>query len=327
MRQGSRLRAIVVGAAGTRGQFLLRLVHQVVEVVASVDPLSPVSLSGEPPSAPRHFRSVEEALATQDFDLAVLSVPHDQYHSLIPVLLRAGKAVVREKPFAVDLQEAEATADLVRQTHCPVFTITQRRHNPAFRQALAHLPDIGKPYAFEYRYYLAASGPTQGWRSERHRAGKGVGLDMGYHVVDLLADFFGLPTKAQSQRSFGFEGSRAEDLEDFLAAQLNYDSGNLVGTMTLARYHAEKQEVLEILGRLGVLSVTPSALRVLDFRGGVTHTFQQTSDDSAHTRAQLEYFIEHLRDHHFYEQELERGLSNMRVLDMIYRASSSTANV
>jgi predicted dehydrogenase len=86
--------------------------------------------------------------------------------------------------------------------HHPRFAPGQTRFvaEPAFdperHTAFRQMADqIGTPFFVDAQYILAVDDPAAGWRGRSDLAGGGCLVDMGYHVIDLLLWYFGLPDR------------------------------------------------------------------------------------------------------------------------------------
>src|SRR4051812_36803164 len=62
------------------------------------------------------FATVEDMLSERQPDAAIVAVPHDQYVPTLRSLARAGVHVLKEKPLAVNLNEATQIDEIVRET-------------------------------------------------------------------------------------------------------------------------------------------------------------------------------------------------------------------
>ena len=76
---------------------------------------------------------LECLLERRDIELVVVSVKVPEHRHLVQACLRAGKAVLCEWPLARNLAEAEALAEVARETGRPCFVDLQARGSPAVR--------------------------------------------------------------------------------------------------------------------------------------------------------------------------------------------------
>jgi predicted dehydrogenase len=182
----TNLRVVVVGQGligRQRAEALLSVREKYpVDLVATVDPDAPSS--GHVP----HFASLHE-LDDIAFDAAVISVPHDLSAEIALGLLGRGKAVLVEKPLGLTLAQAERIRDAAAGLDRPSFVGYNYRFLPTIVRAFQalHAGEIGRLRSVDLM--LAHGGhprSSEGWKLRPERAGGGVIIDPGTHLIDLL---------------------------------------------------------------------------------------------------------------------------------------------
>jgi len=137
------------------------------------------------------------ALQAAAFELAVVASPPTLHASQSIQLLRAGRAVLCEKPMATTLVDAKAMVEVAAALRIPLAVGMVRRFFPAaefIRDAIA-LGVLGELSSFN----LAEGSADFGWPVtspgyfQRQQAGGGVLMDIGVHVFDLLTWWLGEP--------------------------------------------------------------------------------------------------------------------------------------
>ncbi len=101
-------------------------------------------------------------------------------------------------------------------------------------------------------------------------AAGGVILDMGYHSLDVLSMYFGMPHSYDVKVGYKFEQMKKQQLEDSAQLVFSYKStgtgkGELpffTGTLSLNRHSLQKTEYLRIDGSLGTLYISPESCRL-----------------------------------------------------------------
>ena len=78
------------------------------------------------------YQSIEEAIAEDTPDIAVLTLPHGEYRHAIELLSAKHVHIIKEKPFAVSLNEAALYQRLMEQHNISIHVTLQRRFNPIF---------------------------------------------------------------------------------------------------------------------------------------------------------------------------------------------------
>ena len=183
-----------------------------------------------------------------------------------------------------------------------------------------------KPYAFHYRYFLNKTEITSGWRSEKEKAIGGVGLDMGYHVVDVINAYFGMPDKINAQFAFCFDKMAKESLEDYLSFQVSYEEKNIVGQVSLARHNFYKEECLEVLGSSGSLKLTPTSLEVFDFKGNRVQEEKILSTGNNVVTDLLNDFLNNINNRNYVNNHMAHHFNNVRFMESLYKQMHSSEN-
>src|SRR5690348_11681215 len=128
-------RTILVGASGKQGREYFNALGDAVQWTGLVDPATAPKGSNAVP----RFGSVRDAIQAADFDLALVAVPHKAHFAISDELLRAGKHVLKDKPFGLTVREATRLAALSRHTDRAVLTLVQRNFQRPFQQAYSEL--------------------------------------------------------------------------------------------------------------------------------------------------------------------------------------------
>jgi len=147
------------------------------------------------------YASIDELLA-QNLDLLVVASANVAHASEAIAGLRAGVAVVVDKPMGRDFAEAKSIADVAHETGGLLTTFFNRRWDSdaltikkAIKEGL-----LGNIFRIDSRFerFREEANP-QSWR-ERSSAADGGGnlLDLQPHLVSLALDWFGPATLAYS---------------------------------------------------------------------------------------------------------------------------------
>lgn len=155
---------------------------------------------------------IEAVLADPAIELVVVATPNDTHAPLSIAALRAGKHVVVDKPFALDMAEARemiATAERARR-HLVVFH--NRRWDSDFLTIRAAIDAgaIGDVRHFESHFDRFRAEVRDRWR-ERDALGAGVWFDLGPHLIDQALLLFGLPDGVMASLARQREGAVIDD--------------------------------------------------------------------------------------------------------------------
>ena len=124
--------------------------------------------------------SFEELL--ERCEAVAFAVPPDVQAALAPRAARAGKALLLEKPLALDLGGARAIADAVAQSGVVTQLVLTKRYHPAtraFLAAAATFDTAGARGRYLHGAFLGGAMAT-GWRLDH-----GALYDLGPHLLDL----------------------------------------------------------------------------------------------------------------------------------------------
>jgi predicted dehydrogenase len=147
-----------------------------------------------------------------EIDAAIIASPH---HTHVPIALdlrEAGIPVLSEKPLGTSVKEVEDVRAAAARLGVPVAVNQTRRFIPACQEIERRL---GAGSLGEIRNVTAIEGDRFGWPAATsamfgcRSGGKGVLLDIGVHVIDLLTWWFGADLAVDSYRDDSFGGSEA----------------------------------------------------------------------------------------------------------------------
>lgn len=193
---GLRLSAVVTGDPGR--QAAVRGSYPEAEVIAGPDEL----WSG-----------------ADRYDIAVIATPNDSHAPLARAALKAGLAVVVDKPFALSAAEARDLAGEAERLG-QVLTVYQNRRWDSDFLTLWKLVDggaLGRARRFESRFERWRPEAKDTWR-DRGPAGVGGGIlyDLGPHLIDQAVNLFGPVARVYAELDANRPGVRADD-DAFLA--------------------------------------------------------------------------------------------------------------
>lgn len=260
--------------------------------------------------------NVQELIDTTTFDTAIISLPHDQHYAITKLLLKNGAYVIKEKPLGMSLNESMVYKQLIEDKKCvPMYTTVQRSTHPLFLEAKQDLALIGTPTQFTYTYAFSLPNKTSGWRADPDKCGGGVVIDMGYHALDVVNDFFGYPTNIQSAFSYKFPEFEDIKLED--AAEITLDYDGFTGKVLLDRHAKERSERFEIVGEKGKIVLTPTSYElILDDVQNKKIEKTLTKTDVIHRM--FEVALASNKDSEKMQKQFDKNIDTMRMIDTIY---------
>lgn len=177
---------------------------------------------------PRAYGSLDELAADEEVDIVYIGTLHPAHKDNALTLLKAGKAVLCEKPFTLNAAEAQEMIEFARERGIFLMEAMWTRYLPPIRKVREWLAEgrIG-----EVRMLKADFGFDCGWAPDSRlldpKLGGGALLDAGIYPVSFASMIFGKqPAKMMSSARIGKTGvdeqfSLLFEYEDGRTAALN----------------------------------------------------------------------------------------------------------
>jgi predicted dehydrogenase len=153
------------------------------------------------------------ALANADgIDLVVIATPNASHAPLARTALAAGKHVVVDKPFTLNLAEARELIVLATAQALTLSVFHNRRWDSDYLTIRQAITDglVGTVSHFESHIDRFRPQVRQRWR-EDGGPGSGIWFDLGPHLVDQALQLFGLPERVQANLAHQRPGTLADD--------------------------------------------------------------------------------------------------------------------
>ena len=245
----SKVRVGIIGA-GQISQSCCKAAasHDRAEVVAAFDPNGIKRTAG----------SVEELVADDGVDAIYVAVPNKFHAPYAKQALEGGKHVILDKPFALNLQEAQGVADAAEKAGKLFMLGMNQRYRKESQQirTLAKQGYFGEIYHAKAFWFRRSGIPKLGtWFGNKDIAGGGALLDIGVHLLDLclhLSDHWNpVSVSGATYTKFGNRGlgegswgkSDKEDIpftvDDFATALIKFDDGATINLDVSWACHAE----------------------------------------------------------------------------------------
>lgn len=213
-------------------------------------------------------------------DAALVAVPHHEYLPIIEKVALKQIHIIKEKPFATNIEEALKIQEIVKKNNVSLQITLQRRYNPIFITFNQLIKRIGKIYSIEARYTLNIARLDNGWRASKLTAGGGALIDMGYHYIDLINWYFGLPHYISCKMSLGNRENQAYDVEDTVFLSFTYndtknDGDKVLGNLVVSRVYPEKEEMLTAYGSKGSVCIRRGEVLRRDLEGNVVEALER----------------------------------------------------
>jgi predicted dehydrogenase len=279
------------------------------------------------------FVSLDDLFTHTSLDVIIAALPHVYYIDVVRKAAQRHIHIIKEKPFAISIQEAIELQQLIHNHRIYVGVTLQRRFNPVFQAFHQLKRRIGKIYLFEGRYTFNIQDLGQGWRAWRNLAGGGALIDMGYHFVDLLVWYFGIPTTITARLSRGNREGQAYDAEDTAHLMADYVIDGqyhekIIGDILISRVYPRKEEELLIYGTKGSIKVQRGKIERFDLNGTVIEALERTGAWQSAAIDQIDYHARQISQFSTQsQQQYHEQLRHIAMIEAAYRSDATGTSV
>lgn len=170
----------------------------------------------------RPYDHYDQFLQDQEIEIVYIGTLHTQHKECALQCLKAGKAVLCEKPFTMDAEEAEELIQVAKENNTFLMEAMWTRYLPAIVKAKKWLEEgkIG-----EVRMLTANFGFNVGWSPKSRlldkQLGGGAMLDAGIYPISFASFIFGQqPSQIKSSAHIGETG-----VDEHFSALFEYPDG------------------------------------------------------------------------------------------------------
>ena len=158
------------------------------------------------------FADPAEMFASDAIDLVVIATPNDSHAPLARAAFAAGKHVVIDKPFTLDMAEARDLIVKAERRNRLLSVFHNRRWDSDFLAAKFGVESgvLGRVTHFESHIDRFRPEVRDRWR-ERRGLGAGVWYDLAPHMIDQCLQLFGLPQSVLANLFLQRPGAQVDD--------------------------------------------------------------------------------------------------------------------
>jgi len=221
------------------------------------------------------YNNYLKMLDNSDLDLVYITTP---VHSHIEIASNCAKRNLHffvEKPLGRTSNECYSLCNLTKEYHVINMVGFYLRYSDTFRKAkelldkgvLGEIKEI-KSSIFQTLEFKKSSS----WRFKKNLSGGGILIDLGIHLIDLLAWFFGQIKTVQGLT----ESKNLQNIEDYVNAKLTFENNlncSLIASWNEKNYRLQ-ETTIEIDGTKGKMKVNEDYVKI-DYK-----KFQDTRNDS-----------------------------------------------
>jgi len=250
------LKIVIIGAGAVSSQYFESFSQSpLTEVVAAVDPSEAVGqwISQNYSDVPLEA-DYKTAIEKYDADIVVVCTPHYLHLPMVMDSLNAGKHVICEKPLGMTTAECDEMLELADKKGLKLLVGLNMRFGPRIMKIkkMIEAGQLGKVFlarASYLGYEVDRLADANHWKGDLRKAGGGVLLDGGYHVVDLANALLG---PAKSVQALGGQfvidnGSKGEDNIALIVEYANGAVAEIMVSFTVCNVGCRKEPTL-ILG-------------------------------------------------------------------------------
>ncbi len=215
-------------------------------------------------SIPHAYGSYGELVNNPDIDVVYVATPHIRHKEDSLLCLEAGKAVLCEKPFAINAQDARVVVEVARKKNLFCMEAMWMRFLPMAQRVheLIKSGEIGEIHSLNADFgYPTEFDPKN--RFFNPELGGGALLDRGAYPLSLAFYLLGKPTHATGHAYIGKTG-----IDEQSAIILGYGSGTIASLSSSLQSYASNTAT--IIGSRGKISIhapfcRPEKISLLNF--------------------------------------------------------------
>jgi predicted dehydrogenase len=135
---------------------------------------------------PKYFTKLEDLLAHPEVEMIVIGAPNYLHCEITEKAAKAGKHIVVEKPFCMNLAEADRMIAACKAANVKLMYAEELCFTPKYVRMKALLDEgaLGKPVLFKQSEKHDGPHADHFWDVER--SGGGVTMDMGCHAIEFF---------------------------------------------------------------------------------------------------------------------------------------------
>lgn len=200
-------------------------------------------------TVPRHYGSYNELATDSDVDVVYVATPHSCHAENSILALNAGKAVLCEKPFAINAAQAVEVVRVARERNLFLMEAMWTRYFPL----MANLRELLKSGTIgEVRQLTADFGFRAEYADESRLFGPEYGggalLDVGVYPISLASALFGAPTRILGTTNLGRTG-----VDEECAMILTHAHGEIALLHAAIRLETAQEAIVSgTLGRIRI---------------------------------------------------------------------------
>jgi len=321
-----KLRTALVGVGG-RGRALVNALaaHPQVEIAAVCDTEASVCQAAAQEFAAASYDDFARLFDKEQCDAAMISLPHYLYPDAVCAAIESGAHVLKEKPLARDLQDAETMCAAAEQAGKVLMVGGQSKFAPGFQKMKAIIDSgaLGDIFLITgcimYRWAHALN-DNWSWRGSHALSGGVAIIDSGWHPLDLMHWYKGLPSRVHAATgAMKAAPGTNYDVDDKAVLNLEYPDG-AIGSLVTCFVTLPSETRITLHGTKG--SIDAQRSRMLHYEDGELKE-ELKLDPVDPTVAMVEHFVECIQSGQEPTSGAEESLGVQRIIEAAYRSAET----
>lgn len=252
-----------------------------------------------------------------EYDSVLVSIPHNLHFKIVSDFVKRGKHVLKEKPAALSSIDLNKLYELSKENNVHIMVNAQRRLKDHYQKAKQFISQLGQIFLIEGKYCIYVPNPEEGWRGDAAIAGGGCIIDMGYHLIDLITYYFGLPDSISALSSMKAIPSVDYSAEDTAVIHFKYDNPLIEanGSLLISRFCGPKDEFVRVVGSDGILEITKQSLVLKSNSGEIVSVIEGNKSVNP-----IDHFVDVLINDSDSLLDLKSHLSNTVFIEKCYES-------
>jgi predicted dehydrogenase len=273
------------------------------------------------------FDTPEDLCASPGIDAVFVASPDALHCEHTLLALRCGKAVLCEKPLAMNAAEAIRMAAAARAAGLAFGVAQNFRYNQSLLRMRARVAEgaIGKPIFVSAHFCFLSRNSPRIWIRDGGMACGGPVGDVGIHAIDALRFILQQEVVAVSTLAFSRPvppDANERELEESAAITLEF-SREALGSVHVS-FRANYRTLIEVVGEDGVLTAESGftvdrPVTIVHHAGAKVISEETVSNVDAYSRM-LDAFSATVEGAGTFASPGEDGVQNQRILDAAFRS-------
>jgi predicted dehydrogenase len=270
------------------------------------------------------FNTTEELCKCPDVDVVFVTSPNALHYSDVLTAAKHGKAILCEKPMAMNLREAEEMTAAAKKAGVLMGIAQCFRFEPTVRRIRERVQrgDLGRVLSIRIDFMIPGTNSPRKWMHDAALAGGGPIPDLGVHTIDAMRFIIGdEPIEA-------FASTESDDLSRDVEATANINLRFARGAYgrSLVTFRSTYRSPIEVLGTEGSMyaydGLTVDKPVIVEFRKEDMIEREEYFNGSIYTD-QFDAFSAAFRGKTAFPIPAEEGVRNQKVLDACFRSAKS----